>query len=395
MRRTRRLAAATLMPGVLALGLIVSPPMSSAAPVSANARIEATGVLPHAPTQVTAVGRNSRAVVRWMAPAPPDDTPHVAFVGDSIPNSLMPHLVRATEAIGWGAVDLAFGGCAITGAFQVDAEGKPFWWSSRCSDGFAEMQSKAMNDFSPEVVVWYSNRERQTFRVKGRDLVSGTPEFVRVRDADLERAYHRFAARGARIAIVLPVPRSPSTEGYCGLAPDDAICLTDEDYHASFASLRAAFRRLADRHPDRVSLVNVDDILCPNGRDCPVLMSDGQAVRPDGIHFSESGAAWFSPLLIDRLGLAQQAVGYRGIDDAPMYANAVTAYTVTASPGGKTCRWTNGPLMCVVTGLRNEVSYTFTVVAENTTGVGPRSEPSIPVMPRSPRKPSRSAVSLP
>ena len=257
MRRIRGLAAAILMTGLLALGLIVSPPVSSAAPMAANARIEATGVLPHAPTQVTAVGRNSRAVVRWVAPAPPDDTTHVAFVGDSIPNSLMPHLVRASEAIGWGAVDLAFGGCAVTGAFQVDAEGKPFWWSSRCSEGFADMQSKAVNDFSPEVVVWYSNRERQAFRVNGRDLMPGTPEFIRARDADLERAYQRFAARGAHIAIVLPVPRSPSTEGYCSLAPDDGICLTDEDYHASFASLRAAFGRLAEAHPDRVDRKSV------------------------------------------------------------------------------------------------------------------------------------------
>ena len=60
--------------------------------------------------------------------------------------------------------------------------------------------------------------------------------------------------------------------------------------------------------------------------------------------------------------------------------SAITAYTVTSSPGARTCT-TTGALTCSVTGLTGGTSYTFTVTATNSSGTGPASAASNAVTP--------------
>jgi guanyl-specific ribonuclease Sa len=57
----------------------------------------------------------------------------------------------------------------------------------------------------------------------------------------------------------------------------------------------------------------------------------------------------------------------------------ITSYTVTSSPGGKTC--VTGGGTCTVTGLANGKSYTFTVTATNGLGTSPASVPTTPITP--------------
>lgn len=58
----------------------------------------------------------------------------------------------------------------------------------------------------------------------------------------------------------------------------------------------------------------------------------------------------------------------------------ITAYTATATPGGGTCT-TLGALACTITGLTNDTAYAVTVTATNSSGQGPASAPSVPIIP--------------
>jgi hypothetical protein len=63
--------------------------------------------------------------------------------------------------------------------------------------------------------------------------------------------------------------------------------------------------------------------------------------------------------------------------------STVTGYTVSSTPGAKTCT-TTGSLTCTVNGLTNGTSYTFTVTAKNIEGPSVASDASAAVAPLMP-----------
>ena len=247
--------------------------------------------------------RGSVEVPQALSGAGVDGAPTVAVLGDSVPQELMPYLSDEAARRGWNVVPLAFGGCSVTGTFQVDWDGRPLAFSRRCADDVPRVQRQSLLRYEPDVVLWYSNRERYPVRVGDTVADAGSAEHAAILREELERTYRRLSASGARIVIVLPVPKAPAAQGPCVIEPGTPDCAEDASHADSVASLADAYRELANRHPDSVTVIEVGDLLCPGGAPCPALDVDGTPMRPDGVHLSESAARWYVPLLLDRAAL--------------------------------------------------------------------------------------------
>ena len=102
------------------------------------------------------------------------------------------------------------------------------------------------------------------------------------------------------------------------------------------------------------------------------------------LQFTPTPAAPGAPTGVTAVAGNQQATGSWAAP-ASSGSSAITGYTVTAAPGGATC--TTSSLSCVVAGLTNGTSYTFTARATNAVGPGPSSGASGAVVPTAPPTP--------
>jgi hypothetical protein len=212
----------------------------------------------------------------------------------------MPALGEAATAADARIIPLAFGGCSVVGLFQIDSEGSPFTWSRRCTDTTA-LQDAALVEYSPDTVIWYSNRERLGIRTDdGEPILTGTPMHRRVMEDAIWDSAQRLTASGATLLIVQPAPKAQATIGLCAREPDSASCAESPSQLESFTWLRSVYSQVAEELPG-VNLISVDDVLCPNGAPCGVEEIDGIPIRPDGVHIANDLEPWFADILMRRI----------------------------------------------------------------------------------------------
>ncbi|MEL4356862.1 MULTISPECIES: acyltransferase family protein [unclassified Luteococcus] len=251
-------------------------------------------------------------LARAVLPEPPVRHNRIMFVGDSVPQRLLPVLSRVGEARGLEVGSATAGGCSPLGVQQRiaddDREGE------RCPE-VIERQGLGLTSFRPATVVWWSRYEIAD-RYQGNDLLSPpSVTFWSAQLADFDRAVARLTEQGATLVVVQTEPPGRGLLTRCSPGnchPFLQRMVTRDDYRQHWNEL---VRQRAQGNP-RLRVISLDDVACPQPATpgpaygsalCGDLVSPGRLARPDGSHWdTELVGEQVSTVVLDRAREASQ-----------------------------------------------------------------------------------------
>ena len=167
---------------------------------------------------------------------------------------------------------------------RVEENGAPTRQTQRCTLQAPELQSRMVRAYRPDVIYWYTGRDRYDIRAGDRVLQAGSPEWLAAAYADWDRTLDRLRTKGAEVRLVLPFFNEGADPAPCIEPADLAVEACTQPLQNG--ALRQVYRDWAAHHPGGVTVVDVADRLCPVA---PCLTAiDGVALRRPGdiIHFS-------------------------------------------------------------------------------------------------------------
>ncbi len=227
-----------------------------------------------------------------------EDRPvRVMIVGDSVALTLGRGLERWADATGSAQVwNLARRWCGI-GRYAYRALGQGIESPGSSCDDWAERWREDVEEYDPDTVVilstiWEIIERRMP---EWSDFIApGDPVYDEWITSEYAEAVDVLTERGARVVwMALPCTRDDAA-GQSLIEHFNASILPD----------------LVRRRPRQVALVDLHARACPNGEFTDTLGGlDG--ARPDGVHFSETGADWAAGWLMPMLtGGAGRQVGH-------------------------------------------------------------------------------------
>ncbi|MFZ4519240.1 MAG: acyltransferase family protein [Microthrixaceae bacterium] len=251
-------------------------PTTSTAPAAPEPTVAGATTVP-APAPVPAPAAPAPAPA---APAPSFEPPtRVLLVGDSVAASMADELGAALRGQGVAFADSAFPGCGIVEGDPAEPDGTPYALTKACGPQIAPNQRDVVARTRPDLVVALSTWEASDRLWEGTFHPFGTPESDDTLLALYRRTVDRLSARGARVAFVTVPDPVDSLNGPLDPARRERL-----------RHLNGVLGRLAAEDPVRVSLIRLDDIVCPTDP-CPDVV-DGIALRAkDGTHYAEPESA--------------------------------------------------------------------------------------------------------
>jgi hypothetical protein len=215
--------------------------------------------------------------------------PRVTFFGDSVSWVIGTYLPAHP---GMWTSDRAIQGCGIATLPDILELGTPHTNYPGCTSWQKRWQ-KGVDQDRPDVAVIELNRwELMDRRYQGQYQHVGDPAYDQYLAGRLEQAISITGSRGAAVVLL--------TAAYTHRAEKPDGSLYPEDQPARVDAWNNLLRTEAARHPGQVTLLDLDPVVCPNGKF--TWKVDGLRIRSDGLHYTPSGvqqiiAPWLLPKL--------------------------------------------------------------------------------------------------
>jgi peptidoglycan/LPS O-acetylase OafA/YrhL len=249
----------------------------------------------------------------------------VVVVGDSTACSLLIGLQAVGPSYGMQFENGAVIGCGIVSGVIA-----PFYlngqnvvaYTKLCQGQANRAESLALEHYHPSLILWGSTDERSSIVVTTahgtKVLTSGSPEWKSVMEQRMNTRVEKFLATGARVVLMLEPPAvhtsgSTASELLVPAAHSPGqVDADDEDY----ARMNALLKKVAAKHPHKVTVVDITPRVCPLGPPCqyvvaafnPKPTSVTQTVRADGIHYLPNGSLWVARWLVPQISEAAKGL---------------------------------------------------------------------------------------
>ncbi|MEP6625308.1 MAG: acyltransferase family protein [Acidimicrobiia bacterium] len=223
-----------------------------------------------------------------LGPAEPGNPTRAVLIGDSLAASLGPGLDDAMTARGVPFATAAQPGCSVLRGVTVGDDGTPYPWSHGCASAMQPaLRAVVGASPAPDLVIWLSTWDAVDRDLGGHRVKIGTPSGRVVLSREVRQAADLLTRHGARL-VILTVPAP---------VPGTAAALPGLDEASRIARLNDLYRRAGPTRDGRVSVFDLQSIVCPDGR-CPVRVA-GIELRPDGSHFGPEGSQYVGRKLTD------------------------------------------------------------------------------------------------
>jgi peptidoglycan/LPS O-acetylase OafA/YrhL len=221
----------------------------------------------------------------------PGANPRVDIFGDSVAWTIGAYL---PDHPGLSVNNIAIQGCGITLQTDILEQGTPHTIYPYCPGWPAKYQG-AINIDDPDVSVLLLNRwELMDAKINGTGSYThvGNPDYDGYLIGQLDQAVRIMSSHGAHVVFL--------TAAYTHRAERPDGGLYDEDQPARVDAWNADLRTEAAKHPDVVTILDLNKVVCPDGKYTQSV--GGLAVRSDGLHFTPEGvqrliAPWLLPQL--------------------------------------------------------------------------------------------------